>query len=86
MTRQLIAFAITTACALGANAQAPANVKPATQVKPQSGQVKALNPQPLPPVSNRARSTTVSPTSPNARALNPQPLPPGGNVKAPAQR
>lgn len=55
-------------------------------VKPKSGAVKSLSPQPLPPVESPGRSSTVSPTSPNVRALSPQPLPPGGGVKAPAAR
>lgn len=55
-------------------------------IKPKSGAVKSLNPQPLPPVENPTRSSTVSPTSPNVRALSPQPLPPGGSVKAPLTR
>ncbi len=80
MNRFLTAFALVATAALTVPAQA------GNKIKAQTGQVKALSPQPLPPVENPARSSTVSPTKPNVRALSPQPLPPREGVKAPTAR
>lgn len=80
MNRHAFAFALVAAATI------VAPVRATGQFKPLSGQVKALSPQPLPPVENPARSSTVSPTQPSVRALSPQPLPPREGIKAPTGR